>query len=147
MKENIIQNERKCNGCTKCCEGWLPNKIYGYDMYPGKNCHFMKEEGCSIYNKRPESCQTFECEWLQNLSVPEWLYPKTSGIILTRRKKDNISYLQAKEAGKKLSVEALNWLVLQNLHKGLNICYQINEGWNYIGSQEFIDLFNKENQV
>ena len=89
MTEKIkkFQNNRSCNSCTKCCDGWLAGNIYGHDMYTGKPCHFVKSDGCSIYNERPQNpCRIFKCEWLINLDIPEWLHPKKSEVIILKKK-------------------------------------------------------------
>jgi hypothetical protein len=139
--KNIQQYKRNCDGCTKCCDGWLAANIHGYNMYPGKPCHFVKKDGCGIYNKRPkEPCKIFKCEWLTDLTIPEWLHPKNSGVIILKKNVDNIHYLQAVEAGKKLSVETLNWLILKFINDRINILYEISGGKNWLGSKEFIQL-------
>ena len=46
---NFKTFQRNCNNCTKCCEGWLSGEVNGYSFYPGRPCHFMKCDGCSIY--------------------------------------------------------------------------------------------------
>lgn len=141
MKLNKLQNNRNCNGCTKCCEGWLTSNIYGHDMYIGKPCHFVTSNGCSIYNKRPEDpCKIFKCEWLINLNIPEWLYPKKSEVIILKKNINNLFYFEIREAGKKLSVEILNWILLKHINDQMNIVYYINGGKNFIGSKEFIEL-------
>ena len=37
--------KRSCDGCTKCCEGFLPAVIYNKYMYQGRPCHFKKKNG------------------------------------------------------------------------------------------------------
>jgi len=146
-KQKVIEkfkNNRNCNGCTKCCEGWLSGNIYGYKKYTGRPCHFVKSDGCSIYKKRPQDpCRSFKCEWLINLDIPEWLYPKESKVIIKKENINNIPYLRVVEAGEKLSVEILNWLLLKYINDGTNIVYHINNGKNWIGSKEFVELIEK----
>ena len=60
--------ERACDGCTRCCEGWLTGIAYGYEFYPGKKCHFLSSKNCTIYPIRPDNpCKTFQCQWKENL--------------------------------------------------------------------------------
>jgi len=142
-----FENNRNCNGCTKCCDGWLSSNIYGYDMSIGKPCHFVKSDGCSIYNERPQNpCKIFKCEWLINLEIPEWLYPKKSNVIITKKYISNICYLDIIEAGKKLSVETLNWILLMSINNQINVLYQINGGKNWIGSKDFCELIKEKNE-
>lgn len=139
---------RECDGCTKCCEGWLFANIHGKQMYPGRPCHWVKlGKGCAIYENRPkEPCVTFNCEWKRNEDIPEWMKPSDSNVILHRKKipNTNIEYIEVTEAGSKLSVEALNWIVIDLLMKGKeNIHYKIDGGNNYLGNQDFVDYFLK----
>jgi hypothetical protein len=147
MTEKIkkFQNNRDCNGCTKCCDGWLESTIYGHDMYIGKPCHFVKSDGCSIYNERPQNpCKIFQCEWLTNLDIPEWLYPKKSEVILLKKEINNILYLEVIEAGKKLSVEILNWIISIFTNNKINVLYCINGRKFCVGSKEFCELMRKK---
>ena len=146
MTEKIkkFQNNRNCNGCTKCCDGWLRGNIHGHDMYIGKPCHFVKSDGCSIYNDRPDICKIFKCEWLINLDIPEWLYPKKSEVIILKKYINELPYFEILETGKKLSVEILNWIVLKSTNDGINVLYRINGGKHWLGSKEFCDLIKEK---
>ena len=145
MKKNIEdyvkKYKRKCDGCINCGEGWLTSNIYDKFMFPGRPCHFVKSNGCSIYKNRPtEPCKNYKCEWLKDLEIPEWLKPSTSNVILTKRKIDSVEYLEVKEAGQKMNIEILNWLIMEQIRKKINIKYEISGGWNWIGSVEFCNL-------
>lgn len=130
--------KRECDGCTKCCEGWLTSQIYNNFMFPGRPCHFKSEKGCSIYKDRPnDPCITYNCEWKKNLNIPEWLKPSESKVILTRKKVEGIEYLEAKEAGQKITVEILNWLILEQFTKKINLVYEVDGRWNWLGSSDF----------
>lgn len=133
-------SERKCDGCTKCCEGWLSGVAHCKNFYKGMPCHFMAETGCSIYENRPQDpCKNFQCEWLVNLEIPEWMKPNRVNVIATKRKIDNYEYLELTEAGEKLKVEVLNWFILYALNNHLNLVYSINGGINKVGCLEFLN--------
>lgn len=133
------KNKRSCDGCVACCEGWLEADIYGYKMYPGRKCQFVSEKNCSIYPNRPKDpCQDFKCVWLTNSEIPHWIKPSLSNVILTLKKVKEIEYIQMKEAGSKVDSNILNWFMQYALSKNLNARYEVNGGWNYIGSSEFI---------
>lgn len=125
---------RSCDGCTKCCEGWLSGEAYGHKFWPGMPCHYKTQKGCSIYNNRPENpCKVFQCEWLVNKDIPEWMKPNLINAIITKVEEDNKSYVHIHEAGSKLDSKVLSWFVLEYANKRiLNIKYQIDGGWNYI---------------
>ena len=136
----ILDISRSCNGCTACCDGWLTGEAHGHGFWPGRKCHFVSENGCSIYEQRPLSpCQTFKCEWLTNKDFPEWLKPSLSKVIFVSREVKGIKYIAAHEAGGKMDSEVLSWFVMSYVNKMFpNIAYQINGGMNYFGSVEFI---------
>ncbi len=133
--------DRQCDGCTKCCDGWLNGVVNGKPFWPGRPCHFASKGGCTIYNDRPENpCKTFHCQWLVNKDVPEWLKPDRANLIIVAREKNGIKYWVAEEAGAKLSVEALSWLIMHCLSYGINLLYFIGRGEYKIGNREFLEL-------
>jgi uncharacterized cysteine cluster protein YcgN (CxxCxxCC family) len=134
---------RNCGTCTACCEGWLSGEAHGRKFYPGVKCHFLGER-CTIYAKRPhDPCVTFRCEYLTDDNVPEWMKPERSGVILCRRERDGIAWLEVTEMGRKMDASVLNWLVLNVICKAQNIRYQIDGGWNYVGKPDFCALMAK----
>jgi hypothetical protein len=141
----IVSADRTCGDCTLCCEGWLTNNIHGYEMWPGRKCQFVSpDEGCSIYEDRPVSCQKYQCQWLIDKRVPEWMKPNKIGAILKKHNLDGIDYLEVTEAGKKLDSEVLTWVFNSLVNKTFeNIKYQVSGGWNYFGTKEFFEMFGK----
>ena len=132
------QDKRECGSCTKCCEGWLNGEAYGHKFYPGQPCFFKKEGGCSIYKDRPENpCKSYKCLWLTDENIPHWMKPDQINAILTHRIEEGIGYIDVTEAGEKLRVEVLNWIVMFALNKKANLQYKISGGVNRIGVSEF----------
>jgi hypothetical protein len=77
-----------------CCQGWLTGEAIGHKFYPGKPCGWLAKNGCLIYESRPYNpCQTFVCVWKNDLSLPEWLRPDQSGVIVKYAALDGIQYL------------------------------------------------------
>ncbi len=104
--------DRSCDGCTKCCEGHLTANIYGYEMGPGKPCHFVTKNGCSIYSNRPyDPCKGFKCVWKQNSIVPVSFKPDVVGMIMINNVLDDIPYVYIVPAGKEISIDVLDWAV------------------------------------
>ena len=133
---------RDCDGCTKCCEGWLTGEAKGIPFYPGVKCHFMSQKGCSIYKDRPhEPCVTYNCQWKKDPNIPEWMKPDVVNAIISPRNVKGVNYFEIIEAGSKLQPEVLNWVIFNLILKRYNVRYQISGGWNNIGSPEFMDLF------
>ena len=57
-------------------------------MSPGKPCKHCADNGCSIYEKRPDPCKTFKCAWLESSDIlPDNMRPDLCGaIVITGRK-------------------------------------------------------------
>ena len=134
MKIIPIHHERSCNGCTKCCEGWLHGSAHGYDFYRGRKCFFLEEKTCSIYPSRPDDpCKTYQCAWLSNNKIPHWMKPNLVDTIITIRYSNGIEYVELTEAGSKLNVEVFSWF-MQEYAKGTwnTITYTIESDSNYV---------------
>lgn len=133
--------DRSCNGCTKCCEGFLYGVAYGKQFCHGKPCHFVDlGKGCTIYEDRPHSpCQTFKCAWVidNQREFPEWLKPSLSNVIIVPRHIDDILYMDVVEAGSKIDSSVLNWLFLYSLERKVNMRVSIGGGHHNYGSKEF----------
>lgn len=132
---------RECNGCTKCCEGWLIGEVYGHSMYRGRPCFFLNKT-CSIYNTRPQDpCRSYKCMWLvEEDTFPEWLKPDLSNAIINKCTFNDITYYVLVEAGSILNSKVLSWMIQWCLETGNNLLYYIDGGMNKIGSKEFLKL-------
>lgn len=71
----------ECNGCTACCTV-LPIEAINKPMYTP--CQFC-DKGCTIYDKKPQTCNEFECAYFQGLNVSESLRPDKCGVIFYKR--------------------------------------------------------------
>lgn len=140
----IESNERSCDGCNKCCEGWLSGEAHGYNFYKGKPCHFMTSNGCAIYKDRPEDpCKTYKCEWLVNNKIPYWMKPDKANIIITARKNELFEYLSVEETGSVISAKILNWLILYALSNQINLEYNVEGGTSRIGEIDFANFADR----
>jgi hypothetical protein len=84
---------RACDGCKRCCEGWLVTTIYGKKVNIEHPCHFLGTKGCSIYDVRPyDPCKIYTCEWKVDMNLPEWLKPNKANVIVTKRKIGDYEY-------------------------------------------------------
>jgi hypothetical protein len=125
--------QRTCDSCTKCCQGHLSGVAYGHSFQPGKPCFFVAEKGCSIYADRPDSpCKSFKCEWLANDSLPMWMRPDLSKVIVLNRKYDDGEWVEVSEAGQKLDAAVLSWMVIWAANNKKNLRYQVDGGWNWL---------------
>lgn len=127
---------RSCDGCTKCCDGWLWGEAHGHKFYKGRPCHFIGPNGCTIYDKRPESpCRTFRCEWLINEDIPAWMKPDKINAIIVKRTEDNKEYYEINEAGSTLDVRVLSWFMMEMFKENAtvkSIKWEIEGGWNQV---------------
>jgi len=114
---------RSCDTCTKCCEGWLSGNAYEHQFYPGVPCAYLGK-GCTIYKNRPENpCKTFVCEWLADESIPYWMRPDLSGVIL-RRDDDVVEMI---ECNPPLQAQPLEWFLTAYITgKYDNVSYRIH---------------------
>jgi hypothetical protein len=131
---------RSCGTCTKCCEGWLSGDAYSHPFYPGRPCHFLAiGKGCSIYKTRPEEpCKTYQCSWIKDMNIPEWMKPEDISAIVDEREINGIPYFNIVEAGKILDVKALTWLIDYCSENNKNLCYRVEVIEHYLGSPEFV---------
>ncbi len=107
QKNRILK--RHCGSCTKCCEGWLVGDAYGFSFGNGLSCTFFNK-GCSIYPNHPQHpCKEFECQWISDISLPEWLKPEISGVIITKKGLEIFDYLMVIPAENKLNEKVYQW--------------------------------------
>lgn len=133
---------KSCGSCTKCCEGWLSGDIRGHKMYLGKPCFFVEiGKGCTDYENRPESpCKTFQCLWLEEPEVPEEFKPEISGCIISYAKTNNgILYLSITKAPNNPSVELLSWCFKYVFSRGINLFWEIDNYFHWIGGFDFCE--------
>lgn len=134
---------RECGDCTKCCEGWLNDKIRDVEIYPGKPCPILEiGKGCTDYENRPKNpCQTFECQWKIDPSIPEDLKPSISGSILTEKEIDGSHYVMLHRAPD-TNPEVLTWLFFYALKNQKNIVWQTAKSMHWLGDSKFTQAMN-----
>lgn len=119
MKNKV--SKRECGNCTACCDGWLVINTDSIKAYPGKPCAYSVNNGCEIYQTRPERpCRTFNCSWVmcENDELPDWLKPSNSKAIVVNHAINwygNILDLVL-PVGRKVPQRTLNWLVANARH-------------------------------
>ena len=86
-------------------------------------------------------CRAFECGWLQDPRIPEWLKPELSNVIIAYPVIDDIPYMSVLESGESISASTLSWVILFALENSYNLLYEVNGGQNVIGSPEFITAY------
>lgn len=135
---------RKCDGCTKCCEGWLPGEAHGHAFWPGRKCQFCTAKGCEIYQKRPDDpCKSFKCAWLVDEKIPAWMKPSECGALIMVRQIKGHEYIEIQEAGQRLDPAILSWwLIAYASGKIQNISWMLDGGRNWVGTKDFVSAIN-----
>jgi hypothetical protein len=91
---------RSCNGCSKCCEGWLIARVFNFEISPTNgSCRFLGRVGCGIYPVRDTLCKNFYCDWIENSSLPENLKPDKCNAIIITKKLETYLYYRIVTAG------------------------------------------------
>lgn len=140
-----VKNNRSCEGCTKCCDGWLSANIKGHEMFPGQPCKFVESGvGCTIYDKRPkEPCKTFSCMWRADTRMPEHFKPSLINSIVSQQSIAGIPYLSAVEAGAKSDPEFLSWFISYCVAGKINAEWHVEDKRFFIGTTDFGKAMNK----
>lgn len=78
-----VLNMRSCGDCTACCTVMGVQEL---GKAPGTSCVHLNQTGCTIYSKRPRSCQEYNCVWRQGHGLEEHR-PDRFGVILSTTNK------------------------------------------------------------
>ncbi len=148
MKRTWVDvKERPCDGCTKCCEGYLVTTVLGVALNPSHPCKFIKKNvGCSVHLARPfDPCKMFQCHWKENTKIPEWLKPDKVNAILLLRSLEEFNYIRIVKAGLKQDPKIYLWAEEQSKN-GRNIVAYDDLGKLLVYSQDekFIELARKK---
>mgnify|MGYP003333950233 FL=1 len=135
----INARNRDCGGCTRCCEGWLTGDAWGHQLRPGHACGWLGSGGCLIYENRPHNpCKTFLCEWKRLPSIPEWLWPHKSRVIMVARTHEQHEYIRLVECGAPIGQPIHAWAKEYSAQHGVNIVINLDDGLCvYSSSQDF----------
>ncbi len=78
-----MAKERTCGTCAACCRFFPIPEI---DKPPRVPCHNLEScgYGCKIYQKRPQQCADYQCEWLRGVGHEED-QPDKTGVLIDRR--------------------------------------------------------------
>jgi hypothetical protein len=119
-------NQRNCQPCTACCEGWLDIQHPIAKAHLGAACTHCTGQGCGIYNERPQNpCQSFHCAWRQEGSLlPQTMRPNLSGVIVMT---DQLQWqgedvIVAVATGARIPARSFHWLCRAST--GTSICAQ-----------------------
>ncbi len=82
-------------------------------MKPGVRCHFVKDGGCTIYERRPDSpCRQFECGWVDPDSpFPDSFKPTLLGVIIVKTTWRGQPAYRLAHGGRDLDASSLEWMM------------------------------------
>ena len=103
-----MEQTRECGECALCCK-WLSHEVYGQQVSSNNPCRFLKN-GCSIHPNRPAQCKRYSCMWLQGV-LPEWMYPKDIGVMVSVKNWPQGQWLEAIECGVEITDEVITALL------------------------------------
>ena len=125
-----MEQTRECGECDLCCR-WLSHDVYGQQVSPNNPCRFIKN-GCSIHPNRPAQCKRYFCMWAQGV-LPEWMYPKDIGIMVSVKDWPQGKWLEVVECG----VEMIDEVMMELLKFEVPIVLSNK----VIGSPEFTEFY------
>ena len=138
---------RECGDCGRCCDGRLKANILGTPMGDGIKCTYYDTKcGCTIYDKRPDDpCRSYNCAWLLDESIPDWMKPSLSNVLITYKKHptdESLSYYDVIEHSKKMDSVVLNWILHWAMGNGKNLIYEVDRQLYTIGNERFLQTIN-----
>jgi hypothetical protein len=136
---------KTCDGCTKCCEGWLTGKVFGEEFYPGKPCKFVKAGiGCTVYDSRPANpCRVFDCFWKIDEDMPDSLHPNVSNGIVHRKIIGGISVVSITHTGHHIAKDLIDYMTVYAINNGVNLVVNDTDtAYVAHGSNSFRQLFD-----
>jgi len=133
-----------------CCNGTfsLPT-IYGQTVQPTKPCYFLNVVSkCTIYEDRPSGCKSYQCLWLADKSIPDFMKPEKIGGILDIAKFKEYTYLQLNTNNVSYPEEAMEFSKSEADKRRMNLIIQANGVYSYYGDrQECLQILKEQFEV
>ena len=139
--------KKECGTCTKCCDGTVAGVIKGHKMFPGKPCFFLGDNGCNDYKNRPIfPCRMYQCLWLSDESVPDFVKPENSKAILDIEEFENVKYLRINKGAEKYNESLIEYAKDYANKNNLTLIWTDNNNvQNFIGDKGLVDKIQKHN--
>lgn len=83
---------KSCGTCTECCKGILNITVNSIKYSDGNKCKEWCKSGCKNYSIRPHDCKNYNCGWLMDESIVEWMRPDKSKVFINDSTKDTVIY-------------------------------------------------------
>lgn len=138
---------RSCGTCDMCCNGTfsLPT-INGQKVESGKPCYFLNiVSKCTIYEDRPNGCRSYECLWISDESIPDFMKPEKIGGIFDIGTFNEYKYLQLNTNNKSHPEQALEFAKSEADNRNMNLIIQADGVYSYYGDRQKCLQILKEN--
>lgn len=139
---------KTCGECTECCTGTLAGEVQGHKFNETTACFFLEDSKCTIYATRPDDpCRNYSCMWLNDESIPDFMRPDKSNVVLTQLSFNNIYYIDAREAARKsMTTTVLSNLLMYALHSKQNLVYYVDGQCYWYGEPDFMKIMNRRSK-
>jgi hypothetical protein len=121
---------RECGTCTLCCKVYNIPEI---NKPAGKWCkHCLPGKGCSIHDKLPHQCATFNCRWrTEEAMLPHWK-PELSKMVVTVHPRNGYIYIRVDPGTpsawrRQPYYDELRQLARNNLESGIYVVIFVND--------------------
>lgn len=141
---------KQCGSCSKCCEGFLSESVFGNIFGKGKPCVFvdLTNKNCTIHEIAPKNpCGNYKCMWLKYEDVPLWMKPNVAPIIVSAETYNGRDFLFLNTFHKEYSAKYLSYVIRYADKNDLPLIYEIGPDQFVIHNHPdfFIDLFKNSN--
>jgi hypothetical protein len=85
--------------------------------------------------------------WLNDESIPDFMRPDKSNVLLTQKAIDGIYYIEARETARKnMTTGTLSKVVMYAFHTNQNLLYHVEGQFHWIGEPKFMDAMIKKSK-
>lgn len=139
---------RICGECTECCTGTLEGTVDGHEFNVTTACFFLQDNKCNRYETRPDNpCKNYSCMWLNDESIPDFMRPDLSNVVLTKLNINGIEYIESREAARKsMTTSILSNVIMYAFHTNQNLVYHVNGQYFWLGAPDFMNEMNKKSK-
>lgn len=111
---------RQCESCNECCKvlvGAAHGNPFGPSGIGKRDCVFLCQGRCSIYETRPIVCKRYQCAWSQGIFPDSIPRPDLCGSTISVETSDKAQYLKCVSVGPSTIKKQLeDWCLGNNTH-------------------------------
>lgn len=114
---------RKCGDCTLCCTLTTVPELGKPTNFQCMHC----AKGCSIYERRPQSCRDFQCAWLRG-EMPQWMRPDKVHVMIERKSDHFVLAVPERGHEKTWRVDKVNDMLIKTYQKNGTAVVSLPDG-------------------